>query len=66
MNVVKSLILPPIFLVTEPQIPIFSVNIKEETEWLVSSKEVSQEFLTSQAHVRVETDVLIPYVVIIT
>lgn len=65
MNVVKSLVLPPIFLVTEPQAPMFSVNIKEETEWLVSSKKVSQEFLISQAHVRIEDEVLIPYVVII-
>lgn len=66
MNVVKSLVLPPIFLVTESQAPMFSINTKKETEWLVSSKEVSREFLISQAHVRVEADVLIPYVVIIT
>ena len=65
MNVVKSGTTSPIFLVTELQYPVFSVDTHEETDWLVGSKEAPQESLVSQPHVRIETEILIPYMVII-
>jgi hypothetical protein len=59
----EQLLKPPIFVFAQMPAPLV-VSTLDETVFQISSEISKDEIIVSQAHVRVETNVFIPYVAI--